>query len=54
MIQYLEWLMPYVLTVIYLFMAIIYLISGKYGPLIYWTGAMILNIGILIMSRTSI
>ena len=54
MIEQLELAMPYILTLIYILMAILYLCIGKYGPLIYWVGAAILNIGVLIMSRSSI
>lgn len=54
MISFIEMTMPYVFTVMYIILMMVYILSGKIGPAMYWFGAGILNIGVLIMARTSI
>lgn len=53
MIDFLNWFMPWALTLQYLFMTIPNIALSKWGPTVYWFGAAILNIGVIIMARTS-
>jgi hypothetical protein len=53
MINFLEAFMPWALGLQYAFLVVVYLSAGKIGPAMYWIGATILNVGVIIMSRTS-